>query len=75
MILFAKLLTFDDVNNFAILKGAAFLCAILRAHDNIIAQIQTAEAQVCANWVALRKSAILLAPLIFLNKKCCYFVS
>ena len=50
-------------------SGAAALRKILRANKYIILRIHTAEAQVCANWVVLRKSVVLLAPLIIYNKK------
>ncbi len=43
-------------------SGSAALRKILRANRYIIAGIPSAEAQVCANGVALRKSAVLLAP-------------
>jgi len=56
-------LTFGDVKKFRELSSSAALGAILMALKIIIAPIHTAEAQVCANWVARRKSVVLLAPL------------
>ena len=58
-------MTFGDVKKFCELSSSAALDAILRALKIIIAPIHTAEAQVCANWVAQRKSVVLLAPLIY----------
>lgn len=49
-----------------VIRGLLALCPrYLRAHNNIIAGIRPAEVQVCTNWVALRKSVILLVPLIY----------
>ena len=39
----------------------------LSALDYLIAPTSPTEAQVCANWVALRKSVVLLAPLFIYN--------
>ena len=47
-----------------IFRGSAPLPVIFRALFYIITGIHPAEAQVCANWVVLRKSVVLLAPLI-----------
>ncbi len=62
-------MTFGDVKKFRELSSSAALGAILMALKIIIAPIHTAEAQVCANWVARRKSVVLLAPLIYFPLK------
>jgi len=56
-------LTFGDIKKFRELSSSAALGAILMALKIIIAPIHTAESQVYANWVARRKSVVLLAPL------------
>ena len=62
-------MTFGDVKKFREFSSSAALGAILMALKIIIAPIHTAEAQVCANWVAPRKSVVLLAPLIYFPLK------
>ena len=50
--------------NFVILGLPALCPQYIGAHNNIIAGIHLAEAQVCANWGALRKNVVLLVPLM-----------
>ena len=54
-------------------EGPAPLCAILSALIYLIAQIHPAEAQVCANWVFLRKDTLLETFIPFAHEKsfCC----
>ncbi|HBN12717.1 MAG TPA: hypothetical protein DD415_03785 [Clostridiales bacterium] len=61
---FTKLLRYSARNNFRDLRGAASRSVILRANNYIITSLHSAEAKVFANRVALRKSAVFLAPSI-----------
>lgn len=68
--IFTKFPTLDDVDNFRDLRASRPLPAILRAHNNIIAGIHPAEAQVCANRDALHKNAVLLVSIFYLVSLC-----
>ena len=67
-ILFTKKQTFDDVCFFVIWEALPPFAPFLRAHNSIMAQIPSTEAKVFANWAALRKSVVLLAPLIIFKR-------
>lgn len=64
-----KFRLFKRLQFFRDLRGVASLFAIIKANAYIIAKIHSTEAQVCANWVCLSKSAVLDGNISYQNKK------